>query len=157
MRYEHTSAAQLVPLASTRVMDLTDAAMLHGGSATDTIAVFELLQHGQLLSRHLLYFAPARDLQLPDPALCGSLVAHGSGYRLTVQAKRFARGVWVDFGDLDATLSDNAFDLLPGQSMTLDVHSGASIDALRTALQINSLADATSSSMGKTRSGNHPH
>ena len=126
-------------------------------TAADTIAGFELLQDGQLLSRHLLYFAPPRDLQLPDPALSGSLVAHGGGYRLTVEATRFARGVWVDFGDLDATLSDNAFDLLPGQSMTLDVRSDASIDALRMSLHLHSLADATSGPGGKTRTADHPH
>jgi beta-mannosidase len=157
VRYDHTTAATLAPLASTRVMDLADAALLHGGSTAGTIAVFELLQDGQLLSRHLLYFASARDLQLPDPALSGSLVAHGDGYQLTVRAARFARGVWVDFGDLDATLSDNAFDLLPGQSMTLDVGSDASIDALRTSLHLHSLADATLSPGGKTRTADHPH
>lgn len=145
VRYDHTSATTLVPLASTRVMDLADAALLHGGNPADTIAVFELLHDGQALSRHLLYFALPPELHLPDPELSGRLATHGDGYRLTIEAKRFARGVWIDFGDLDATLSDNAFDLLPGQSMTLDVHSGAPIDALRTALHLHSLVNALSS------------
>ncbi|MDQ6645613.1 MAG: glycoside hydrolase family 2 protein [Pseudomonadota bacterium] len=157
VRYDHTEAAKIAPLASTRVLDLTDAALLHGGSAANTIAVFELLQDGKLLSRHLLYFDSAPKLQLPDPALSGSLVAHGDGYRLTVQARRFARGVWIDFGDRDAKLSDNAFDLLPGQSMTLDVHSDASIAALRTSLRLHSLADATSAPDGTPRTGKSPH
>lgn len=143
-RYDHTDAAQLAPLASTRATTLPDASLLHGGAARDTVAVFELLQDGRVLSRHLLYFAPARELRLPDPALTGTLVASHEGIQLTVRAKRFARGVWIDFGSLDATPADNAFDLLPGESKVIAVKSAARIDTLRGALHLRSLAGATS-------------
>jgi beta-mannosidase len=48
--------------------------------------------------------------------------------------------VWVSFGDMDAELSDNAFDLLPGQSMTVTVHSKAALAKLQQALQVQDLA-----------------
>ncbi|HWU75226.1 MAG TPA: glycoside hydrolase family 2 protein, partial [Rhodanobacter sp.] len=65
------------------------------------------------------------------------------GHQLTVSARNLAREVWVDFGKLDARLSDNAFTLLPGQKVTLQVHSDADPAALRHALHVRSLAGAT--------------
>ena len=57
-----------------------------------------------------------------------------------------ARDVWISFGDLDAELSDNAFDLLPGETKTLHVKSAASLDALQHALYWQTLADAIATS-----------
>jgi beta-mannosidase len=51
--------------------------------------------------------------------------------------------VWIDFGDLDAQVSDNAFDLLPGERAELKVTGTADIEALRKALQVRSLFGAT--------------
>ena len=139
--WEHTQPAQVAALASTPAGDYTDAQLLHGADPHRTVAVFELLDHGKPLSRHLVYFGPAKELQLPDPGLKAELSADGRS--LTVSAKNFAREVWVDFGDLDASLSDDAFDLLPGESVTLQVDSKADAAALRKALQLRSLYGAT--------------
>jgi beta-mannosidase len=86
---------------------------------------------------------PPIDLKLPDPDLKAELRDDGQGGVLVVSAKRLAREVWVDFGSLDATLGDNAFDLLPGETRELRVDSQAGIDALRGALRVRSLAGAT--------------
>jgi beta-mannosidase len=52
-----------------------------------------------------------------------------------------ARAVWLDFGELDADLSDNALTVLPGESVTLRLASKAGIDELRRELTLKSLAD----------------
>jgi beta-mannosidase len=59
-----------------------------------------------------------------------------------VSAKRLARAVWIDTGDLDVRLSNNAFDLLPGESVEIAVDGKVDIDALRRAVTIRSLVDA---------------
>ena len=139
--WEHTQPAQVAALASTPAGDYSDVQLLHGADPRRTVAVFELLDHGKPLSRHLVYFGRAKELQLPDPGLKATLSADGRS--LTVSAKHFAREVWIDFGDLDARLSDDAFDLLPGESVTLTVDSKADPAALRKALQLRSLYGAT--------------
>jgi Beta-galactosidase/beta-glucuronidase len=139
--WDRTQPAHVAALASTPGGDYTDAQLLRGADPQRTVAVFELLDHGKPLSRHQVYFAQAKDLQLPDPRLKAELSADGRS--LTVGAKNFAREVWVDFGDLDARLSDDAFDLLPGESVTLQVDSKADPAALRKALQLRSLYGAT--------------
>ncbi|HKR76805.1 MAG TPA: glycoside hydrolase family 2 protein [Rhodanobacter sp.] len=139
--WERTQPAHVAALASTPAGDYTDAQLLHGADPHRTVAVFELLDHGKPVSRHLLYFDDAKNLALPDPGLKAELSA--DGHSLTVSAKHLAREVWVDFGDLDARLSDNAFDLLPGESVTLHVDSTSDAAALRHALAVRSLYGAT--------------
>jgi len=65
----------------------------------------------------------------------------GDGYLLEFRADALARAVWIDFGDLDAEVSDNAFTLLPGESLSVRVSSQAPLAALRQALRVRSLAE----------------
>ncbi len=139
---DRTDDVHLAELASTRAAERTDASLLHGADPSRSVAVFELIEQGKSISRHLLFFDTAAKLQLPDPGLQAQLSDNGHGISLSISAKRLARAVWVDFGQLDATLSDNAFDLLPGEHIELQITSTADIDALRKALTLRSLVDA---------------
>jgi beta-mannosidase len=120
-----------------------DADLLHGADPRRTLAVFDLLADGRRLSRHLLYFQRAVDLALPDPQIQATLRRDTHGLVLDLQAQHFARAVWIDFGDRDATLSDNDVDLLPGEHVALRVMSHDTLDTLRRTMRLRSLVDAT--------------
>ena len=53
-----------------------------------------------------------------------------------------ARSVYVSFGNLDTKLSDNYFDLLPGQAVDLNITCAVSLDELKKNLKVISLTDA---------------
>ena len=132
----------VAPLSSTRIGSYTDAKLLKGADPKATFAVFDWLDGERTLSRNLVFFDEPKNLALPPAGIRASLAPAGDGYQLTLTAAALARDVWVSFGDHDAELSDNAFNLLPGETVTLTVHSKASLDDLRGALKITSLADA---------------
>ena len=132
----------VAPLSSTRIGSYTDAKLLQGADPKATFAVFDWLDGERTLSRNLVFFDEPKNLALPPAGIRASLAPAGDGYQLTLTAAALARDVWVSFGDHDAELSDNAFNLLPGETVTLTVHSKASLDDLRGALKITSLADA---------------
>jgi beta-mannosidase len=132
----------LPPLSATRVGTFRDAQLLHGADPRATFAVFELLVEGRVVSRNLVFFDEPKNLMLPGPHIRTQLETAGDGYRLTLDSNELARGVWVSFGNVDATVSDNAFDILPGQQVTLTVHSKATLEALRKALTVEDVADA---------------
>jgi beta-mannosidase len=138
---EHDEAANLPALSSTKVATYTDAQLLNGADPHATFAVFEMLDGDKVVSQNLVFFDEAKNLQLPSPHVDAKIEAGSDGYTLTLSTDKLARDVWVSFGDLDADVSDNAFDLLPGQSVTLTVHGKATLDALRHALRIQDLAD----------------
>ena len=129
-------------LSSTRAATVDDATLLKGADPRKTVAAFDLLEDGKPAAHHLLYFGAARTLALPTPELTTSLHDGAHGLVLTVSAKRLARAVWVDTGDIDVRLSQNAFDLLPGESIDIEVDGSTDTEALRRAITVRSLVDA---------------
>ena len=138
---EARNPVQLAPLSAINVDNYTDADLLKGADPVSTVVVFDLLADGEPPSRGVVYFKAAKDLALPDPRLHAELRSKDKGYLLELHADQLARGVWVDFGDTDADISDNALTLLPGENLTLQVSSQASLATLRKSLRLRSVAD----------------
>lgn len=132
----------LPPLSATRVRTFKDSDLLRGTDAKASVAVYEFYEGDSLLSRRQVYFDATKALKLPATAIQSDLQSDGDGYLLRLQSPVLARAVWIDFGAHDATLSDNAFDLLPGEPVTVKVQSKTHLSALRAALSLHSLADA---------------
>ncbi|HEX7814463.1 beta-mannosidase [Dyella sp.] len=136
-----SKSLDVAALSSTPLDKLTDAQLLHGADPKRTVVSFEVLEGDKPMARHLLYFGLAKDLTLPaDPGLTAQWLEGGKLLRVTT--KHLARGIWIDVGDPDARLSDNAFDLLPGEHVDIQVDSQASADELRRNLHLTSLVDA---------------
>ncbi len=127
----------LAPLSATVAATLDDAALFRGGDPRTTIAVVELLTGDTLVSRRIVTALPPKAMTLPDPGL--SARWSDDGRTLTLTAKALARAVWIDFGGIDATLSDNSVDILPGESIAVTVASTASPAGLKKALTLRTL------------------
>ncbi|MGH8853568.1 MAG: beta-mannosidase [Telluria sp.] len=139
---DERKAVELAPLSAAKVVDYRDAELLGNADPATTVAVFDLQAEGEPASRRVVYFAAAKQMAWKPAGLRAQLRRDGAGYALEIAASSLARAVWIGFGDLDAELSDNALTLLPGESVTLRVASAATIEDLRAALRIASLADA---------------
>ena len=138
---------ELAPLSAAKVADYRDADLLGGADPASTVAVFDLQAEGEPASRKIVYFAAAKQMAWKRSGLRAEL----RGDLLEITASSLERAVWIGFGELDAELSDNALTLLPGESVTLRITSAATGDALRAALQIQSLADAMQTSSPSTQ------
>jgi len=141
--HDDTRPVHVGELASTPVGTTTDAGFLGKADPARTVVSFDLIEHGTVVAHHLLYFGAARTLALPNPGVEATLRKDGGAIIVTVRAKRLARGVWIDFGSLDVHLSDNAFDLLPGESMDIRVSGNSEIDTLQRAIAVASVVDWT--------------
>ncbi|MGA8152109.1 MAG: glycoside hydrolase family 2 protein [Terriglobales bacterium] len=118
--------------------DLAAKADLHR-----SFLVFDLEVGGKRVSRNLIFFGVMHDLDLPVmPKIEATINKAGGDYTVTLQSSKLARGVHVSFGDLEVESSDNYFDLLPGEPVTLTVKSNATIDQVKSALKIMSLTEA---------------
>jgi len=132
--------ATLPPLSSTRVGRFSDAQLLGAADPKRSLAVFELLDGERGLSRQLVFFDAAKNLALPASQVRSDWKVDGDGFALTLSSDTLTREVWLSFGDLDVRLSDNAFDLLPGEPLTVHVNGQATLEQLRAALQVRDLA-----------------
>jgi beta-mannosidase len=133
----------LAPLSAMHVGTFSDAQLLHGADPRATFAVFDLLVDGRVVSRNLVFFDAPKDLTLTSPRIRSRLTKTNDGYTLALDSDKLALAVWVSFGGTDAEVSDNAFDILPGQQVTLTVRSKASLGVLRKTIRIEDVADAT--------------
>jgi beta-mannosidase len=132
---------ELAPLSAAKTLEYVDADLLGNADPGSTVAVFDLQVEGEPASRGVVYFRAAKDMAWPGPGLHAQLRRDGDAYALDLHAAKFARAVWVDFGDLDADLADNALTLLPGETASLHMASKAGLAALRRSLRLRSLAD----------------
>jgi beta-mannosidase len=104
----------------------------------DIFGIAELAVDGKLVSSNLLFFAPPKELHLPPAHVTAEWI--GDGLRLSSNV--LARSVYISFGDMDATLSDNYFDVLPGKPVVIRVGSTVPGSQLRANLKVISLTDA---------------
>lgn len=140
---DSTSDAKLKPLAATQVASLSDDTLFKGADLARTFAVVDLIEGGKTISRAVVTPRPAKAMALPNPGLTSTWTKTAEGYAVTIKAAKLARAVWLSFGDLDATLSDNAFDLPPGETATIQVASKAPLAKLQRSLTLRSLYGAT--------------
>jgi beta-mannosidase len=104
------------------------------------------LEAGRNKSQNVVFFDVTHNLELPvSPRIESTVAKTAGGYTITLKSPVLARSVYVSFGDLDAQASDNYFDLLPKESVSITVKTPATIDQIQSALKIVSLTDAFSS------------
>ncbi|HXY50141.1 MAG TPA: glycoside hydrolase family 2 protein [Terriglobales bacterium] len=105
--------------------------------------VADLVAGGQLVSRNLVFFDVTHNLELPPaPKIESSMSKAEGGYSLTLRTSELARNVYVTFGDVEVQMSDNYFDLLPGESATLTLKTSRTLDDLKRVLKVTSLTEA---------------
>ncbi len=104
--------------------------------------VAELTADGTQISRNLAYLAPTKGIVLKPAVLKVETTGAGGSYKIRVTSPVLARSVYLSFGNLDVELSDNYFNLLPGETAEIAATSKVSLDALKANLKVISLTDA---------------
>jgi beta-mannosidase len=140
---EQTKDVQ-IPAQSSAVSFSVDKASLSAkGDLRKSFLVFDLQVAGKQLSRNLIFFNATHDLELPvAPKIESSFAKMDGGYNLTLRTAALARNVYVSLGDLDVQTSDNYFDLLPGEPVTVALKTSATLEQVQSALKVMSLTEA---------------
>jgi beta-mannosidase len=115
---------------------------LKGFDAKTSFVVAEVSAANRTLSRNLFYFSLPKDMRLPDAKVTSELTGQAGSYKLRVSSKLLARNVFISAGALEASYSDNFFDVPPGDTLEIEIHSAAPADQLRAALKVVSLTDS---------------
>jgi beta-mannosidase len=94
--------------------------LLKGVDPSRVVLSAELRVGADVIGRNLFYFGKTRDLALPAPELSFAVEPHGAAATVRVTARRLARAVWLSTPGGEGTFSDNFFDLLPGETATVE-------------------------------------
>lgn len=165
-----------VDALSSRVYTNWPLKRITDSGITDTSHVFvlaELTGKDGVISRNILYLAPTRAVHLLPAKLHVDLFGQPSAekehrvwspaqrdfvlarnlYKIRVFSPVLARDVSLSFGALNAELSDNYFDVLPGESFEVYVWSSATLDQMKAQMKIVSLTDAFANSAAQVNAG----
>jgi beta-mannosidase len=132
-----------VPAQSSAVyFTLNEKEILANSDPRKTFLAFDLEVAGQKVSRNLVFFDTMHNIDLPAGRVETSLESAGEGYAVMLRSPTLSRSVYLSFGDLDVRTSDNYFDLLPREAVTIKLKTSASLDQLKGSMQVLSLTDA---------------
>jgi beta-mannosidase len=133
-----------VPAQSSAIYFTVDKAALSAkADPRRSFMVFDLEVGGKRVSQNLIFFDVSHNLELPvAPRIEASVSKTGEDYTVTLQPPQLARNVYLAFGDLDVHTSDNYFDLLPGEPVTIRLKSSVTPEQIKGAMKIVSLTDA---------------
>jgi beta-mannosidase len=146
---EENRDVSIDPLTSKVYLDWPLARLTQAG-AGDTSRFFVLadLSYGTNVTRNLIYLARTKEVHLM-PAILNTSIMRGvektreeDGFTITVKSPVLARDVYLSFGTLDVTVSDNYFDILPGESVEVIARTNATLDELKAQMKVVSLTDA---------------
>jgi beta-mannosidase len=140
---ENTQEVQIPAASSAVYFTLDEKDLLTRTDAKHSFLVVDLAVGGKEVSRNLVFFDATHNLDLPvAPKIESSLSKAAEGFTVTLRSPVLARNVYVSFGDLDARASDNYFDLLPNQAVTVEVKTAAGLAQVQSALKVVSLTEA---------------
>jgi beta-mannosidase len=140
---DQTKEIQVPAQSSAIYLTLNKAELAAKGDLRSSFLVVDFAVAGKKVSENLILFDVTHNLQLPvAPKIETSVNQAGKDYTITLQSGQLARNVNVSFGDLDVESSDNYFDLIPGEPVTITVKSSATMDQLKSAMKVVSLTEA---------------
>jgi beta-mannosidase len=141
---ERKQNIEVMPLASRAYLQLpiAETAIAKGTDANKVFVATDLTVGGKVVSSNLIYLTPTVEVHLPPTRLKTDLSKTADGYRLRISSPALARSVYVSIDGVDFDLSDNYFDILPGQVAEVAIKTSAAEDKVRSSLKVMSLADA---------------
>ncbi len=136
-RWKQERDVTVKALTSAAPLAVARRELLKGIDPSQVVLVAEVRAGAELIARNLLYFVKTKDLALQAPGLAVAVTPHGAGATIRVTARRLARAVWlstpdgqgVSQGGIEGGFSDNFFDLLAGETATVEWIPGAATPA----------------------------
>ncbi|MBS1816087.1 MAG: glycoside hydrolase family 2 protein [Acidobacteria bacterium] len=120
-----------------------DAAAVAGYDPARTVLLLTLREAGKPIAQNAFFFVKPKDMALRTAEIKKDMQRVGAGvYRIRLSASTYMRDVSLDFGEVPARISDNFFDIAPGQTVEITVRSAATLEQLQRSLHLLSMADA---------------
>jgi beta-mannosidase len=120
---------------------------LIAGAAPERVLVqARLISGSDVVAEDRLYLKPVKDLVLPRPRIGVKAKALGGGeFAVGLTADALAKNLYLAFDDVDASFSDNFFDLLPGDPVLIRVKPARAmtVQSVESGLKLTHMAQLT--------------
>ena len=103
--------------------------------------ICSLTQMDEYLSKNKLYFKPPKDLDLPVVNVDLKIKETSEGYQIKLFSDALAKNVYLISDKLDGFFSDNYFDLLPGQEVTIKFNTSDRMHKKENLFKVRTIKD----------------
>lgn len=113
-----------------------------GNLADQAVFVCELLQDGNLITKNSLFFKPYKELIIEKPQVSYEIEKTAGGFDIIIKTDKLAKNVYLQIGDEEGFFSDNYFDMLPGETVTIKLETDLPVDKLKEVFTLRTLDGA---------------
>lgn len=141
--FEKKSNVTIPANSSKRLFGAPMESVLGGKKPNEVVVNARFMENGngEVVSNNY-FLTRFKDIDFPQADIRMTSVPAGDGYDVTVVSDVFARGVFLSIDGIDNFFSDNYFDLLPGEPVTIHVTTKLDKATFDRQLKSESLADA---------------
>jgi beta-mannosidase len=142
--WEKNSQITVPANANTNFFEVKKSTFLAetGNLADQTVLVCELVENENVISKNSLFFKPFKELKIEKPQVSFEIAGAAGGFDITLKTDKLAKNVYLQIGDEEGFFSDNYFDLLPEESVTIHLQTELSEEKLKEVLTLRTLDGA---------------
>ncbi len=111
-------------------------------NVSNMMLMTELVQGSETLSRNLYFFRPFKGLKIEEPKVEYSIEKNDSGFDIELKTDILAKNVYLQIGDEKGFFSDNYFDMLPNEKITITLKTNILEAKLKNVLTVRTLDGA---------------
>nr|WP_321353624.1 glycoside hydrolase family 2 protein [uncultured Draconibacterium sp.] len=108
----------------------------------NVVFITELVENGKVISNNKYYFLPFKNLSVKAPEIEYAITKADNGFDIALKTDKLAKNLYLQIGDEEGFFSDNYFDLLPNEKVSINLKTDISEEKLNEVLSIRTLDDA---------------
>ena len=140
--YENKSRITLAANTSKTYFNANIATLTAGKNDNEVVINARFMEEKCETVSNNYFLTRNKDINYPKTVIKTSSVASKGGFDVTLSSDVFARGVFMSIEGIDNFFSDNYFDLLPGEPVTIHVKTSLNKATFDKQLKAISLSDA---------------
>ena len=137
--WDRTIAVKAPPNASSNVFSVPLDVLLSGADRSAVVFSAEFDCPGEKPPVEIFYFVHPRDMKLPRASIEYEIIPCDHGATLELTCARLAKNVFLQLDGCH--FSDNFFDILPGETVTVTIETDIPADEIKDRLGIKTLRD----------------
>jgi len=139
--WSKTVPVNMTANTSTEFYKTSTKELVNKMDTTQIVFSVKLMDGSKLIASNLSYFSSPKDLKLPKPTISKVVAVSDKGYSITLSSDKLVKDLYLNTEE-NGQFSDNYFDLLPGEKVTVTFKTKEKVENFGDKLKLFSLTDS---------------
>jgi len=139
--WSKTVPVNMTANTSTEFFKTTTKELVNKMDTTQIVFSVKLTEGNKLIASNLCYFSSPKDLKLPKPTITKIVTVSDQGYSISLSSDKLVKDLYLNTEE-KGQFSDNYFDLLPGEKVTVIFKTKEKVENFGDKLKLFSLTDS---------------